>query len=140
MANGELPLHPSNDPRFAGIPSQYPGGQDAYWRDYGVAAVWHGRESTRIELGLSEEEYQQRLRYFDLKKEVNRIVTALETSSGLDGRTISRWLVFEQGFPWRNACTYEDLQRLKDFLTDPGILKLLPSEPVPPRPPSPYFP
>ena len=82
MANGELPLHPRDDPRYAGIPWQYPGGQDAYWRDYDATAVWHAREASRIEMGLSEEEYVRRKRFYDLKKEVNRIAEEVERRPG----------------------------------------------------------
>ena len=120
MANEELPPAPDSDPRFDVLPEDYPGGAKAYDHDYIRALEWRDREQHRIGLGLTEEEYLQRERYFKLRTQVSKMVEKLAQETGHDGRTISLWLVKGHGFPWRDDCEYSDLKRMKKFLADPA--------------------
>ncbi|MGW6699778.1 hypothetical protein [Nocardia sp. NPDC055049] len=110
-----LPVEPMDNPRFD-LSREYPGGSKARDRDYELACVEHERI---LHLHAYAGRLGKREQYYAHRKEVNRAVQALAEEAGQDGRTISLWLVRNHGFPWRNNCELEDLQRMLAFLADP---------------------
>lgn len=108
-----LPIDPYDDPRFD--VADYPGGEEARERDYAAAQEEYERARHRHALAGRFGEHSQ---YYAHRTEVNRAVEALAEETGHDGRTIALWLVKDHGFPWREACELEDLQRMLAFLGD----------------------
>ncbi|WP_194814259.1 hypothetical protein [Nocardia sp. XZ_19_385] len=110
-----LPNNPYDDPRFD-LSRRYPGGPKARERDYEIACeeyerIWH--------LHALAGRFGKHDQYYAHRTEVHRAVEDLAHEVGLDGRTISLWLVREHSFPWRDNCELEDLQRLLAFLAAP---------------------
>jgi hypothetical protein len=110
-----LPIDPFEDPRFTAL-DEYPGGDEAHERDYEAACEEYERISHLHALAGRFGKHRQ---YYAHRKEVNRALIGLEEEAGHDGRTLALWLVLDHGFPWRDECELEDLQRILAFLADP---------------------
>lgn len=114
----DFPPHPEKGRWFKVVPSDYPGGEAAYWRDYDAASEWRTREEFCLEMGLTDAEYVERERYYALKKEINALAVELAQQTGQETRHVNSWLVHEHGFPWRNECSTDDLERMREFLNE----------------------
>lgn len=117
------PAHPREDEHFEAAYAEYPGGEDAYWRDFRAAATAYFQHNREDFEGEDEATFANTQAYYALKRRVFDMSTTVAEAAGLTTRTMAHWLVKEKGFPWREDCTWDDLRRLLVLLEQPGIVE-----------------
>lgn len=70
-----------------------------------------------------------RYAYYALKRRVFDVSVVVGLLAGVTRRNLAHWLVKDRGFPWRNDCSVDDLNRLLAFLLYPDIVCLAESAP-----------
>jgi hypothetical protein len=126
---GNGPAHPHDDVRFAVRFGEYPGGEDAYWRDFRNALIAYDRHwcsPSGADGGKPREipdEWVDTQTYYALRRRAYELSVVVAAAAGISKRNMAQWLVKAQGFPGRDDCLREDFRRMVAFLEEPGVIE-----------------
>jgi hypothetical protein len=125
----DLTPHPKELAEFARQPIS-PGELDVHMVSYRAAMTSYYQATfpvysrvIPVEDHMTEDEYVVSEVLKHLRRKVGAATEHMATSAGIHGRDLSHWLVEQNGFPWRDNCTYEDLIGLYGFAIDPANIE-----------------